>query len=52
MGAMDTNGDGKITLEEAPEQLKAGFQYIDTNGDGGIDVKEAQIMVDYRKNQQ
>ena len=51
MTFMDTNGDGKITMDEAPEDLKQGFSFIDTNGDGGIDVKEAQIMVDFAKNQ-
>lgn len=47
MSYMDMNGDGKITMEEAPEELKTGFDYIDTNGDGGIDAQEAQIMADY-----
>ena len=47
MSQMDTNGDGIITMEEAPDELKTGFDYIDVNGDGGIDVQEAQIMADY-----
>ena len=41
---MDTNGDGKISKDEAPQELKTNFQYIDTNGDGAIDLKEAQVM--------
>ena len=51
MSYMDTNGDGKITMNEAPEELKAGFSSIDRNGDGGIDVKEAQVMADYNNGQ-
>ncbi len=52
MSLLDTNGDGKISMGEAPEELKAGFALIDQNGDGGIDVKEAQIMVDFDDNEQ
>lgn len=52
MTYMDTNGDGYITMDEAPEELKTGFDFIDTNGDGGIDVKEAQVMADYNNSGQ
>ena len=52
MSLLDTNGDGKITMDEAPEDVKAGFGLIDRNGDGGIDVTEAQIMVDFSENEQ
>ena len=48
---MDTDGDGYITMAEAPEELKASFSFIDTNGDGGIDVEEAQVMADYNNQQ-
>jgi Ca2+-binding EF-hand superfamily protein len=48
---IDTNSDGKITMEEAPEDLKAGFSYFDINGDGGIDVKEAQALADLHNNE-
>ncbi len=51
MSLMDTNGDGKITMDEAPEELKAGFFSVDRNGDGGIDVTEAQVMADYNNQQ-
>ncbi len=51
MALMDTNSDGKITMEEAPEDLKAGFSLIDANGDGAIDLKEAQTMADFANNQ-
>lgn len=37
----DTNKDGKITVEEAPERMAPQFSNIDTNHDGGIDLKEA-----------
>lgn len=52
MEFLDANGDGKITMDEAPEEVKTGFSFIDTNGDGGIDLKEAQIMADYANNEQ
>ena len=52
MSYMDANGDGKITMDEAPEELKAGFAAVDRNGDGGIDVAEAQIMADYANKEQ
>ena len=52
MSLLDTNGDGEITMDEAPEELKGGFTFFDKNGDGGIDVKEAQIMVDLDDNEQ
>ncbi len=48
---MDKNGDGKISQDEASEELKPNFQFIDTNGDGAIDVKEAQVMADYAETQ-
>ncbi len=43
--SMDANGDGKITKDEASEDLNLFFDEIDANGDGGIDVQEAQVMV-------
>ena len=52
MSYMDTNPDGKITMDEAPEELKASFAFIDTNADGGIDVKEAQVMADHNNSGQ
>jgi Ca2+-binding EF-hand superfamily protein len=51
MALMDINSDGKITMEEAPEELKAGFSIIDVNGDGAIDLKEAEVMAEYANNQ-
>ena len=37
---LDANGDGKITLEEAPDYLKSRFSSIDSNGDGSINASE------------
>lgn len=51
MSQMDANGDGKISMDEAPDQLKGAFDVVDANGDGGIDVQEAQTIVDFLNNQ-
>ena len=51
MAMMDSNGDGKITMDEAPEQLAASFAMVDLNGDEGIDVEEAQLIADFINNQ-
>jgi HlyD family secretion protein len=37
---LDKDSDGKISLDEAPEQMKARFDDMDTNKDGSIDSKE------------
>ena len=47
VGYMDKNGDGKISKDEASEELKPHFEQIDANKDGVIDIKEAQMMADY-----
>ncbi len=47
---MDTNSDGKISLEEAPEGLKGSFGMIDTNGDGEIDIDEAEMIARFMGN--
>jgi multidrug resistance efflux pump len=36
----DADGDGKLTKEELPEQMRAFFDRMDTNGDGAIDAAE------------
>lgn len=51
MGMMDADGDGKITMEEAPEQLQGAFAMVDLNGDEGIDLEEAQLIADFMNNQ-
>jgi hypothetical protein len=40
----DANHDGKISVDEAPDQrTKALFKYIDLDGDGAMDAHEWQI---------
>jgi len=51
MAMMDANSDGKITLEEAPEQLSAAFGMVDMDASGGIDLSEAQMIADFMNNQ-
>ncbi|MBW3538813.1 MAG: HlyD family efflux transporter periplasmic adaptor subunit [Planctomycetes bacterium] len=36
----DTNGDGKITREEAPARMAEGFDRLDANSDGAIERDE------------
>ena len=38
----DTDGDGKLSMEEAPPFLKKHFAKIDTNGDGFLDKTELE----------
>ncbi len=38
--AMDANGDGKLSQEEAKDRIKENFAQIDANGDGVIDEAE------------
>jgi hypothetical protein len=40
----DKNGDGKISLDEAPPRMKENFSQHDTNGDGFIDADEAKSL--------
>ena len=51
MSQMDANADGKITMEEAPDQLKGAFGMVDMNADGGIDLSEAQMIADFMNGQ-
>jgi len=52
MEFMDANGDGRITEDEASEELKPFFAQVDTNGDGGIDLMEAAVVAQYANNPQ
>lgn len=36
----DKNGDGKISRDEAPQQVQGAFDRLDSNGDGAIDKSE------------
>jgi len=40
----DKNGDGKLSANEVPQQMRAGLQAADLNGDGFIDAKEFQAF--------
>jgi RND family efflux transporter MFP subunit len=40
----DTNKDGKVSKEEAPEMMQRFFDRIDTNGDGMLDQDEIRAM--------
>ncbi len=42
MTSLDTNGDGKLSLDEAPEQMQGFFGQMDSNGDGFITEDELQ----------
>jgi Ca2+-binding EF-hand superfamily protein len=45
----DTDGDGKISMEEAPPQLKKHFAKIDTNGDGFLDRSEIETWIKHHQ---
>jgi len=40
LSSLDANKDGKISKDEAVDDMKANFAMIDANGDGGIDLEE------------
>jgi len=42
MSRMDTNGDGKLSADEIPEDRRDRFLAGDKNGDGAIDLAELQ----------
>ena len=43
---LDKNGDGKVSLEEMPEDRRERFGRMDTNGDGFIDQDEQKAMAE------
>ena len=47
----DKSRDGKMQLEEAPEQVKSYFQMMDQNQDGGIDMSEARAATEFLEQQ-
>lgn len=44
--AADTNGDGKLSKEEAPDRLKDNFDLVDADGDGLIDETEIKALLE------
>jgi hypothetical protein len=42
--ANDRNGDGKLSPDEVPTQLRGSLRGGDTNGDGVIDAQELQLI--------
>lgn len=48
--AMDKNGDGKVTEDEADERMKAGFAQMDTNGDKAVDKDEFMKAIEAFRN--
>ncbi|MBM81758.1 MAG: hypothetical protein CMJ78_14365 [Planctomycetaceae bacterium] len=46
----DKNKDGKVSKDEAPEQLKANFEQIDVSKDGSVDADEFKAAFDRLKN--
>lgn len=46
IASMDKNGDGKISKQEANEELKLFFSEVDANKDGFVDEKEGQAIAD------
>ncbi len=42
MTSLDTDGDGRLSLDEAPEQMRGFFGQMDANGDGFIAADELQ----------
>lgn len=48
---LDKDGDGKISLEEVPEERKQMFQHMDQNADGFIDEAEIKQARDRMQKQ-
>jgi hypothetical protein len=51
MEQMDANKDGKVSMDEAPEQMQASFGMIDMNADDAVDLEEMQMVADFINNQ-
>jgi len=48
---MDSNDDGSISLEEAPEGMRDRFADMDRDGDGQLDKPEIEQIVQLRSQQ-
>ena len=46
---IDTNADGKVTMEELQAHRKARFEAADTNGDGKLSAEEMTAAAQARK---
>ena len=44
--AADTNGDKKLSKDEAPDRIKENFDRLDTNKDGQLDLEELKVMIE------
>jgi Ca2+-binding EF-hand superfamily protein len=44
---LDRDGDQRISIEEATDELRSDFQFVDKNGDGFIDLLEANTIAAY-----
>ena len=45
IAALDKDGDGKISKDEAPGGMKDRFDSMDSNGDGFIDKAEQAALM-------
>ncbi len=44
---LDANNDGKVTEDEAPEQMKQFFSMLDVNADGHVDATEMVRVIQF-----
>lgn len=45
IAGMDKNGNGTLSVDEVPEQMRGFFERVDMNRDGEIDAQEGSIIV-------
>jgi hypothetical protein len=45
IAGMDKNGNGTLSVDEAPEQFQRFFGGLDADGDGEVNAKEASILI-------